>query len=361
MYLLPRLVLVGNDTSLSVIETDFIPPTAQGVSIIAANVVLVILTAIWTTLRFWCRKLKGTGYFAEDWMHLTALVCFYGLVASSFSMVFLGGAGHHIGELQPKHIIRLSKATYSVQVLFAFSMGLVKLSILWMLKRIFITREFAIAANIVMAFTLAWALMTILMGLLICHPVEMNWNPFTPGGRCGDQVAAFGAIGIVDMINELAILALPIPMVLQLRMPFRYKAALFCVFGAGVLTLVFAAIRLYTVMNVDFADMSYSAVNTTTYSAVEPAIAIIVSCSPTLRPLFDRVFGRVLSTFTKSSGQAGTGKSNAKNDVTLETFGRTNRKLNNKNKRKDMTTEGFTAIDDDEHDSDGQTQLGGLG
>lgn len=114
-------------------------------------------------------------------------------------------------------------------------MGLVKMSILWMLKRIFITREFAIAANIVMAFTLAWALMTILMGLLICHPVEMNWNPFTPGGRCGDQVAAFGAIGIVDMINELAILALPIPMVLQLMMPFRYKAALFCVFGAGVL------------------------------------------------------------------------------------------------------------------------------
>lgn len=114
MYLLPRLVLVGNDTSLSVIETDFIPPTAQGVSIIAANVVLVILTAIWTALRFWCRKLKGTGYFAEDWMHLTALVCFYGLVASSFSMVFLGGAGHHIGELQPKHIIRLSKVSNSL-------------------------------------------------------------------------------------------------------------------------------------------------------------------------------------------------------------------------------------------------------
>ncbi|KAK7980162.1 phosphoglycerate mutase-like protein [Apiospora arundinis] len=352
MYLSPRLVIVGDDTNLTIIETDFVPPTAHGVNIIVANVVLVVLTAIWTSLRFWCRRLKGTGFFAEDWMHLGALVCFYGLIASSFSMVFLGGAGHHLGELQPQHIIRLSKATYSVQVLFAFSMGLVKMSILWM-------RGFAIAANVVMAFTIGWALMTILMGLLICHPVEMNWNPFTPGGKCGDQVAAFGAVGIIDMVNELAILTLPIPMVLQLRMPFRYKAALFCVFGAGVLTLVFAAVRLYTVMNVDFTDMSYSAVNTTTYSAVEPAIAIIVSCSPTLRPVFDRVFGRVLSTFSKSrsSEQAGTDEGKNRNDVTLVTFGRGNRKPSNKNKRKEIvTTKGFTVMMDDDDDSEGQQQ-----
>ncbi|KAK7946936.1 uncharacterized protein PG986_011257 [Apiospora aurea] len=296
MFLSPRLAIVGNDTTNhSVIPTNLIPPTEQGVRILVANAVLAVLTAVWTALRFWCRRMKGAGYFLEDWMHLGALVCFYGAVASNVLMVLVGGSGHHMSELQPWHIIRLSMAAYSTQVLYAFSMGLVKMSITWMLKRIFVTQQFALAARAVMVFTAAWTVMTILVGIFICRPVEMNWNPYTPGGICGDQLAAFASVGIVDIVNEVSILALPIPMIWRLQMPLRYKGALFCVFGAGILTSVFAAARLYNVIHLDFTDVSYSAVDANVYATVEPGVAIIVSCSPILRPLFDKVFGHKAS------------------------------------------------------------------
>lgn len=74
MYLSPRLAIISNDTDYAVIRSDFIPLTEEGVKDLLTNAVLVVLTTIWTALRFWCRKMKGAGYFVEDWMHLGAVV-----------------------------------------------------------------------------------------------------------------------------------------------------------------------------------------------------------------------------------------------------------------------------------------------
>ncbi|KAK8067622.1 hypothetical protein PG996_006734 [Apiospora saccharicola] len=314
MYLSPRLAIVSNDTAPAVIQTDFIPLNEQGVKLQVTNAVLVVLATTWTALRFWCRKMKGAGYFFEDWMHLGAVICFYGTAVANWLGNFFGGAGHHLAELQPWHIVRLSRIAYANQVLYAVSLCLVKMSIVWMLNRIFATPKFAIAAKVVMTFTLAWTILVILMGLLICHPVQMNWNPYTPGGSCGDQVLGFVSVGIVDIVNELCILILPMPMVWRLRMPLRYRAALFCMFGAGILTLLCATVRVYELIHIDYTDVTYTANDATILANVESGVAIIVSCSPILRPLFDRVFGRSSST-----------DDSPRHKFSLRTFGRSNR------------------------------------
>ncbi|KAK8073398.1 hypothetical protein PG994_004297 [Apiospora phragmitis] len=190
-----------------------------------------------------------------------------------------------------------------------------------MLKRIFVTQRFAAVAWAVMVFTIGWTVMNILMEALICRPIEMNWNPYTPGGKCGDQVTVFASIGIIDIVKECCILVLLIPMIWRL-------------------TLIFASVRLYNVLYLDFTDVSYSAVEANIYAVVEPGVAIIVSCSPILRPLFDNVFGRQVSSNAKSgSSEKGQHK------VALETFGRSNREF--KRRREIATTDGFTAMDND--------------
>ncbi|KAK7972527.1 hypothetical protein PG988_006661 [Apiospora saccharicola] len=323
MFLSRRLAVIGNKMGDSVIQTDLIPPSEKGVKLLVVNSFLMVVTAIWTALRFWCRKMKGAGYFAEDWMHLGALICLYGNLVCNNLGVLIGGAGQHLWELQSWHIVRLSVVAYSAQVFYAWSMGLVKMSIVWMLQRIFITPKFTIAARFVMAFNIAWTILTMSMGMLICQPIQMNWNPFTPGGHCGDQVAAFVWIGIIDVINEFCILLLPVPMVWRLQMPLRYKAAVFCMFGAGALTLIFAAVRVWEMAHVDFTDVSYAAVEATIYADVEPGVAIIVSCSPILRPLFDKVFGR--STPIDPKIDIGRRPDGGPRKTTLRTFGRSDR------------------------------------
>lgn len=44
----------------------------------------------------------------EDWLHFLALAFFSGQVTADIIAVVLGGSGHHIGELQPFHVIRIT-------------------------------------------------------------------------------------------------------------------------------------------------------------------------------------------------------------------------------------------------------------
>ncbi|KAH9902086.1 hypothetical protein F4778DRAFT_736210 [Xylariomycetidae sp. FL2044] len=323
-----RLVIIGNDTTAPThtFESDFVPPSSEGWTIIASGTVLILLTTLWTFMRFWSLKRSGRQVAMEDGLNLGALVTFYGFIASNFVLVLAGGMGHHLNELQPRHVVRLSKGTYAAQFLYAVSLGLVKISVIQMFKRIFFVRRFVIFANCLMAFSILWMLLTILMGLLVCRPVEMNWDPQTPGGWYGDQVVAFSSIGIVDLATELTILFLPVPMLWRLKMQMRYKIVVACMFAGGLLTMSFGAARLYSVLQVDFTDTAWSAVSVTIYGPVEAGVAIIVSSSPLLKPVYDKVLGNFVPRLTGSSnwekknaglsfvtiGGAGSRKSNTK-------------------------------------------------
>ena len=75
---------------------------------------------------------------------------------------------------------------------------------------------------------------TMLIGFFICQPIEMNWSA-VPGGRCGNQTAAFASVGIVDIVVDLVIFILPLPMVFKLQISKAHRIALSCIFGAGIL------------------------------------------------------------------------------------------------------------------------------
>ncbi|TEA15717.1 Satratoxin biosynthesis SC1 cluster protein 4 [Colletotrichum sidae] len=228
---------------------------------------------------------------------------FYAFVVVQFMMQFVGGAGHHVGQLQGFHVEKLMKFGYAAQVIYALSLGSLKISICWMLQRIFFVRPFKIAAWVAMGLAAAWMLMTILIGLLICRPIAMQWDPTIPGGECGDQTTAFAAVVVVDIIVDVFIFVLPIPMVLKLQVSRAHRIALMGIFGAGILTIVFGALRLASVYAVDFNDFSFTSPTAMIWTSAEMGVALMVSSSPILRPVFDRVFGRFISTLRSSAGR----------------------------------------------------------
>ncbi|OHE94570.1 integral membrane protein [Colletotrichum orchidophilum] len=320
--LFARLALPTNGTVRpeDVIQTEIVPLADRAVSIVVCNVLLVLLTGVWTGMRLYSRRKKGQSFTVEDYMTVVALIAFYGLVACNFVMVYLGGTGHHVLTLQPYHITRMSKAAYGVQTLFAICLGFIKIGITIMLQRIFFVRKFVIAARITMGLCVCWMLFTILIGIFICQPVAMNWDPETPGGWCGDQNAGFAAVGFFDLATDLIILVLPIPMVYNLQLRLPHKVALYAIFGAGALTMIFAAIRLKNVLSMDFTDVTYSQVGVVLMGTLEPGVAIIVSSSPLLKPIFDATFGRFWTLRGSTARSGGSGAASAK-PTTLQTIG----------------------------------------
>ncbi|KAI1335674.1 hypothetical protein F5Y15DRAFT_428148 [Xylariaceae sp. FL0016] len=281
-----RLAEIANP---NVVRTDIVTPTREGWAIIFCGVLLVVLTTLWTSVRLWSTRLRGKWFLWEDGLSLMAIILFWGLVATNTVAVVFGGMGHHFDELQQWHIIRLLKATYARQFLYTTSLGFIKVSVILTFIRLFIVRRFRVAAYCVIGFSIIWMAMTVFIALFICPSIEMNWSQKESNDQCGNYPVVFSAAAVIDLLNELAILALPLHSLCNLKTDRRYKSIIGYILGAGFITTLLAVLRLYTILQVDYSDASYTAATTTVYDAVETGIAIIMSNSLLLRPAFDQV------------------------------------------------------------------------
>ncbi|KAL4995032.1 hypothetical protein BDV10DRAFT_188494 [Aspergillus recurvatus] len=226
--------------------------------------------------------------------------------------------GRHINEIGSDHIVAILKYSFASQVLYALSLGLVKVSICWALARIFSTsRSLILGARVLMSLSAAWAIMTILIGMLICRPVRKNWYT-TVAGHCGNQNAGFASVTIVNLVIDLFILALPIRSLLGLHLPMPNRLGLLAIFSMGIVTMIFAAIRLAAVLDLNFADFPHSVRMSHIWTISENAVALIVSSSIYLRPMFDWAFRAALSFGSRSRCRSGHSNGSRKNMLERE-------------------------------------------
>jgi hypothetical protein len=112
----------------------------------------------------------------------------------------------------------------------------------------------------------------------------------------------------VNVMTDLAILVLPLPVLTRLQLPRKQKAILLATFALGVFVTIVDVIRIYYLQNAidtqrsmkkqeqigDSADFAYTASMALMWSAVEVNTGILCVCIPTLRPLFQRIFPSVI-------------------------------------------------------------------
>lgn len=60
-------------------------------------------------------------------------------------------------------------------------------------------------------------------------------------------------------------------------------------------TIAFSAVRLTSLNSIDFEDFSYTVIPVMTWTTAEAGVAILVASSALLRPVFDKMFHRILS------------------------------------------------------------------
>ena len=122
----------------------------------------------------------------------------------------------------------------SVQILWAVSLSLCKISILFMYARIFTMVTMVRLSLVTAAFIAAWALATILSGFLICRPFALNWDQ-TLDGTCGNQVLSYTITGSLNLVTDVVVFVLPIPYLWGLQLKLYKKITLLCTFSMGLL------------------------------------------------------------------------------------------------------------------------------
>lgn len=130
--------------------------------------------------------------------------------------------------------------TIAIQVLYATSISLIKISICLFYNRIFPFHKLVIASWIIIGLTCAWTAAAILYDFLACRPVASFWESTTAKDSCVNNLAIPRVIiGALDVALDVAICILPLPYLWKLQIRLPYKIAIGCIFGVGIWYVTF--------------------------------------------------------------------------------------------------------------------------
>ncbi|KAF9741478.1 integral membrane protein [Paraphaeosphaeria minitans] len=197
------------------------------------------------------------------------------------------------------------KAFYASLIVYYLSLGFTKVSILLQYRRVFSTKKFQIACHSVMGVVVIYALWTVLSSIFGCKPIQAFWtlkHPFT----CLDQSTVWFFNGAMNILTDLSIIVLPMPVIRKLNLPPRQKQALIGIFAIGGFVCLVSILRLQSLVAISNSlDPTYDNPPAATWSSIETNIGIICSCLPCLRPLVTRYLPGIFSNTSSRSGQSG--------------------------------------------------------
>ncbi|TVY45761.1 putative membrane protein [Lachnellula occidentalis] len=199
--------------------------------------------------------------------------------------VHSAGVGRHWAELSIPYKIRNLKFQTGLQFLYPGAVTFPKLSILFLYLRIFTERSYRYSAFVICAILVINLVILWCFDFASCVPFSYQWNKFIPG-HCIDQNALFTWISIPNLVTDVAILVLPLPVVYQLKCSKAQKLGVTITFLTASFGLITAIVRFVIFLTVPLAkDLSYYGGRVTIWTTVEPGVYLIAACLPSLRPL----------------------------------------------------------------------------
>ncbi|EAW12405.1 putative integral membrane protein Pth11-like [Aspergillus clavatus NRRL 1] len=245
-----------------------------------------ILSTAAVALRLVARKINGTRLYLDDYLILVALLFKYGC-SIGVTILLFNGLGSHITMIPQKNLEVYLKIGWSNSFVYTGCILFIKLSILALYKRLFSIPRMIIAANLIAAFVILWALGVFMVGALFCLPVQKFWKPELEG-TCIDSAKFYYGQQIPNILTDVVLLIMPIKVVWALQISKTQKLLLSGVFVVGILTLIFDIVRLVAMIHLTKVgpDITYNQVPVVVWTCIEAAVGITAACLSNLRPLF---------------------------------------------------------------------------
>ncbi|KAI0469384.1 hypothetical protein F4859DRAFT_487987 [Xylaria cf. heliscus] len=280
-----------------------VTPVNDRIGIIVMTVLFTILIISVVVLRFYARHLTKAGHGPDDWLAVAAL--FFTLVLNGvFLAATIEGAitGHSpVENFLPVPIpleIRAQIYKYPFQIDEKLVFGLVKLSILFLWKRLFggPFKRFRVMCWALIVFTILWTAAFFFTTIFQCGTNwQLNWAHIEIFlTKCIKSLDVLTVFAVTDILSDFIIISMPIPLIWSLHLPIKKRVALTSVFLVGFFTIGAGIARTYMYLvtsynqmeNPDFiADYTLCIL----WSEIEANVAMIVCCLPTFGPILKKV------------------------------------------------------------------------
>lgn len=278
-------------------------------SVLAVAILFIILSIASVAIRLYIRR-KKSGLGIDDWLCLPALA----LVIAEGVIMIIGAVTHTVGSHSPSNLgpdvalydghdqVLLEKLEFPFDLIQILALATIKLSILFFYRRIFRGRAFDIASWVLIGVVGAWAV-TFVIAILAACGTSIAANFQTLGAlkeECVDTFDILIALAVSDVVVDLAVLFMPIPLVLALQMPMRRKIAVLGILLVGTLAIACGITRM-ALFGVILGPALFSQAEVggvpsdddigivsilMFWGMLEIGIAMVAACLPVLRPLF---------------------------------------------------------------------------
>ena len=154
-----------------------------------------------------------------------------------------------------------------------------------------------------------------ILNIFQCRPVGAAFEyPVPEGGHCTDIVTIYLSSAPVNIITDLALLFLPMPILTAMRLPRNEKLILIVTFSFGGFVAIVDVVRIAYLESAALArlqdttgsglqkergDFAWIASLSFMWSAVEVHVGIICACVPGVKPLAAKIFPNLLGRFAK--------------------------------------------------------------
>lgn len=259
--------------------------------IIASLTSIIVVTTVIVALRLLSRKVARAGFWWDDYIAIVAWA--FALIACVLWLKALDyGFGRHIyiwGEEEGRKKAReWLKILYTFEFFFHTGTTLAKYSILAFYYRIFKVRSFRRLLVWVAVLCTCNVIAVDLTVIFQCHPIHHAWNRPVDGsnGHCINEDRFFIGSGSVNVFLNALVFILPMPLLWRLRTTVRQQIILTAIFTLAGFVVLISIIWIVVLARLESEDVTWNFINAGIWSSLEPSMAVVCACIPSLRPLY---------------------------------------------------------------------------
>lgn len=120
----------------------------------------------------------------------------------------------------------------ALEIIYGFAIAFAKCSILLLYYRIFISSRFRVAIYVLAFIVISWGLSDVFVAIFQCSPVRFAWDKAIQGS-CINQLAFYRWISMPNIVTDIVMLSLPMPMVWKLHCSVAQRVGLSAIFLMG--------------------------------------------------------------------------------------------------------------------------------
>ncbi|ORY65087.1 L-fucose permease [Pseudomassariella vexata] len=279
----------------------------RGPAVFAVTTATLVLASVFVAARLYTRLGIVRNISWDDYFIVLAWFLAFGL-SFTIDLGATKGLGRYDADIVADDWNDLRRCEYVFSIIYNPALMATKTSILIFYLRLSRNTQQVLrfASWVVLGVVNVAGTVLTLLNIFQCRPVQAAFDRYSGDANCIPLLTEFICSAPVNIVTDLAILALPLPVLTGMRIPYRQKIILVLTFTLGIFVTIVDVVRIYYLQQAitavspgvsnnleatfgDQANFAWNASLSLMWSAVEVNVGIACACIPTLKPLFVRI------------------------------------------------------------------------